>query len=181
MIYMIWYIYTCIHVYILINPACVHPCMYHVHTYLLNKWERKNKCSLPPFPFPSYLYLLDQLGNSLSLSPLHLSFTTHNQEKADPRWCWWLSCQSINQSIQQTNHQSIFFLKEKEIKNVLLFYLVFGPPSSLRAALLCPLQHLRHCSRGISPLFFLSTVYIPKYPKSSLGFHFFNILWFWFR
>lgn len=101
----------------------------------MGRRERKNKCSLPPFPFPSYLYLLDQLGNSLSLSPLHLSFTTHNQEKADPRWCWWLSCQSINQSINPADQSSInFFFKRKGNQKcpplLPCLWTTFLPPSS---------------------------------------------------
>lgn len=100
------------------------------------------------FPF---IYTRPNRELSLSLFSL-ISCTFLSQliikKKADPRWCWWLTCQSINQSINKTNHQQKF-KKQVESKYVLLFYLVFGPPSSFRAALLCPLQHLRHCPRGI--------------------------------
>ena len=158
------YIGLAMNMYMYTMITCIHTCQSWPINHTNKRREEKR------FPcLPALLNLLDQIDYthidtlfSLSFSLFaHLSFTTHNQKKkknknkSRSKVVVKLSFhQSINQSIDQSSIR--VFIKEKRNqiqRNVILFFCFdidsAGPPPSLRAALLCPLHHLRHCPCGI--------------------------------
>lgn len=130
------------------------------------------------FPF---IYTRPNRELSLSLFSL-ISCTFLSQliikKKADPRWCWWLTCQSINQSINKTNHQQKFKKQvESNMSSSSTLSLDHLPPSEQLCYVHCNIcDTVLAVSYFISSLFFLALTFFTctyfVFLKYSLGFLF---------
>lgn len=131
------------------------------------------------FPF---IYTRPNREVSLSLfSLISCSFLSQLiiKEKADPRWCWWLTCQSINQSINQQDQSSVKFKKQVEsnMSSSSTLSLDHLPPSEQLCYVHCNIcDTVLAVSYFISPLFFLALIFFTYtyfvFLKYSLGFLF---------